>query len=132
MKPHNKQNRHYSNQCGRKFVNDYRGLNYHPTYATEVLIPGKYAQVDVTLNLGSHPLPDLTDISPLEKMKANTDIQRSVRVRTASAPVAPISSELTQEKKRKRISPLGWIAIISGVVGSAVGITFGITAYKKS
>ena len=129
MKQQSKKNRHYSNQCGREFVNDYRGLNYHPTYATEVLIPGKYAQVDVTLTLGSHPLPDLTDVSPLEKMKANTDIQRSVRVRTAPAPVAPISSEQVQEKKRKRISPLGWIAITAGSLCAACGVRY---AFMKS
>ena len=75
MKHQSKQNRHYSNLCGRKFVNDFRGLNYHPTFDTEVFIPGKYAQVDVTLNLGSHPMPKVTDVSPLEQMKANMEVR---------------------------------------------------------
>lgn len=45
-------------------MNGFRGLNYHPTYNTEILIPGKYAEVDVTLNLGTHPIPELTDVTP--------------------------------------------------------------------
>lgn len=126
MKHQSKQNRHYSNLCGRKFVNDFRGLNYHPTFDTEVFIPGKYAQVDVTLNLGSHPMPELTDITSLEQMKANMEVQRRVRVRTAPAPVAPIASEPVQEKKSRRKTVVA--LIVAGL--SAIGIGFAL--YKKS
>lgn len=126
MKHQSKQNRHYSNLCGRKFVNDFRGLNYHPTFDTEVFIPGKYAQVDVTLNLGSHPMPELTDITSLEQMKANMEVQRRVRVRTAPAPVAPIASEPVQGKKTKRITTLGWVAIAVGVIATGFGVSYAI------
>ncbi len=129
MKHQSKQNRHYSNLCGRKFVNDFRGLNYHPTFDTEVFIPGKYAQVDVTLNLGSHPMPEVTDVSPLEQMKANMEVRRRVRVRTAPAPVAPIVSEPVQEKKTKRITTLGWVAIATGAICAVCGVRY---AFKKS
>ena len=126
MKHQSKQNRHYSNLCGRKFVNDFRGLNYHPTFDTEVFIPGKYAQVDVTLNLGSHPMPEVTDVSPLEQMKANMEVRRRVRVRTASAPVAPIASEPVLEKRSRRKTVVALIAAGLGAIG------IGFALYKKS
>jgi len=107
-------------------VNDFRGLNYHPTYDTEIFVPGKYAQVDVTLNLGSHPMPEVTDVSPLEQMKANMEVRRRVRVRTAHAPVAPVASEPVQEKKSRRKAVVA--LIVAGI--SAVGI--GYALYKKS
>ena len=126
MKHQSKQNRHYSNLCGRKFVNDFRGLNYHPTYNTEVFIPGKYAEVDVTLNLGTHPLPELTDVSPLEQMKANMEVRRRVRVRTAPAPAAPFASEPVQEKKSRRKTVVALIVAGLGAIG------IGYALYKKS
>ena len=126
MKHQSKQNRHYSNQCGRKFVNDFRGLNYHPTYDTEIFVPGKYAQVDVTLNLGSHPMPEVTDVSPLEQMKANMESRRRVRVRTAPAPVAPIASEPVLEKRSRRKTVVALIAAGLGAIG------IGFALYKKS
>lgn len=129
MKKISKGNRHRSHQRGKKFVKEFRGLNYHPTYNTEVNIPGKYAQVDVTLNLGAHPLPELTDITPLEQMKANMEDRRRVRVRTAPAPVAPIASEPVQEKKTKRITTLGWVAIAAGALCAVCGVGY---AFKKS
>ena len=131
MKHQSKQDRRWSNQEGKKFVNGFRGLIFNPisTYNTEVLIPGKYAKVDVTLNLGSHPLPELTDVTPLAQMKANMEERRRVRVRTAPAPVAPIASEPVQEKKRSRITPLGWLAIAAGTIGALCGVGY---AFKKS
>ena len=126
MTKHSKAERHWSNQEGKKFVKGFRGLNYHPTYNTEVLIPGKYAEVDVTLNLGSHPLPELTDVTPLEQMKANMEVRRRVRVRTASAPVAPIASEPVLEKRSRRKTVVALIAAGLGAIG------IGFALYKKS
>ena len=121
-----KRNRHYSHQCGKRFVKEFRGLNYHPTYNTEVVIPGKYAEVDVTLNLGTHPLPELTDVTPLEQMMANMESRRRVRVRTAPAPVAPIASEPVLEKRSRRKTVVALIAAGLGAIG------IGFALYKKS
>jgi len=128
MKKISKGNRHRSHQRGKKFVNGFRGLIFNPisTYNTEVLIPGKYAKVDVTLNLGTHPLPELTDVTPLEQMKANMEVRRRVRVRTAPAPVAPVASESVQEKKSRRKTVVA--LIVAGL--SAIGI--GYALYKKT
>lgn len=126
MTKHSKAERHWSSQEGKKFVKGFRGLNYHPTYNTEVFIPGKYAEVDVTLNLGTHPLPELTDVSPLEQMKANMEVRRRVRVRTAPAPVAPIASESVQEKKSRRKTVVALIVAGLGAIG------IGYALYKKS
>jgi len=123
-----KRNRHYSHECGQKFVKEYHGLNYHPTYNTEVHIPGKYAEVDVTLNLGTHPIPELTDITPLERMKANMEKTRRIRINTNPAPVAPAVPAPTQKPKRK-ISPWGWTAIIVGGVAAVIG---GVVACKRN
>ena len=120
-----KRNRHHSHECGQKFVKEYRGLNYHPTFNTEVFIPGKYAEVDVTLNLGTHPIPELTDITPLEQMKANMEKQRRVRI-TTTAPVAPIASNPKREKKRKSITTLGWVVIAAGVIAASFGVNYAI------
>lgn len=131
MEKFNKSNRLWSNQEGKKFVDKYRRLIFNPisTYNTEVLIPGKYAEVDVTLNLGTHPLPELTDVTPLEQMRANMEVRRRVRVRTTPAPVAPIASEPVQEKKTKRITTLGWVAIAAGALCAVCGVGY---AFKKS
>ena len=126
-----KRNRHHSHECGRKLVNDYRGLNYHPTFDTEVFIPGKYAQVDVTLNLGTHPMPEVTDVFPLEQMKAHMEDRRRVRVRTAPAPITPTAPAPEQKPKRK-ITPWGWAAIILGIAGVAGGAYAGYHHYKKT
>ena len=128
MEKFKKSNRLWSNQEGKKFVDKYRGLVFNPisTYNTEVVIPGKYAQVDVTLNLGSHPLPELTDVTPLEQMKANMKVKRRVRVRTAPAPVAPIASEPVLEKRSRRKTVVALIAAGLGAIG------IGFALYKKS
>lgn len=128
MEKFKKSNRLWSNQEGKKFVDKYRGLVFNPisTYNTEVVIPGKYAQVDVTLNLGSHPLPELTDVTPLEQMMANMESRRRVRVRTAPAPVAPIASEPVLEKRSRRKTVVTLIAAGLGVIG------IGFALYKKS
>ena len=128
MEKFKKSNRLWSNQEGKKFVDKYRGLVFNPisTYNTEVVIPGKYAQVDVTLNLGSHPLPELTDVTPLEQMKANMKVKRRVRVRTAPAPVAPIASEPVLEKRSRRKTVVA--LIVAGL--SAIGI--GYALYRKA
>ena len=128
MEKFKKSNRLWSNQEGKKFVDKYRGLVFNPisTYNTEVVIPGKYAQVDVTLNLGSHPLPELTDVSPLEQMKANMEVRRRVRVKTAPAPVAPIASEPVQEKKSRRKTIVALIAAGLGAIG------IGYALYRKA
>lgn len=126
MEKQKKSNRHWSNQEGKKFVKEFRGLNYHPTYNTEVQIPGKYAEVDVTLNLGTHPLPELTDVTPLEQMMANVESRRRVRVRTAPAPVAPIASEPVLEKRSRRKTVVALIAAGLGAIG------IGFALYKKS
>jgi len=128
MEKFKKSNRLWSNQEGKKFVDKYRGLVFNPisTYNTEVVIPGKYAQVDVTLNLGSHPLPELTDVTPLEQMMANMESRRRVRVRTAPAPVAPIASEPVLEKRSRRKTVVA--LIVAGL--SAIGI--GYALYRKA
>ncbi len=128
MEKFKKSNRLWSNQEGKKFVDKYRGLVFNPisTYNTEVVIPGKYAQVDVTLNLGSHPLPELTDVTPLEQMMANMERRRRVRVRTAPAPVAPIASEPVLEKRSRRKTVVA--LIVAGL--SAIGI--GYALYRKA
>ena len=128
MEKFKKSKRLWSNQEGKKFVDKYRGLVFNPisTYNTEVVIPGKYAQVDVTLNLGSHPLPELTDVSPLEQMKANMEVRRRVRVKTAPAPVAPIASEPVQEKKSRRKTIVALIAAGLGAIG------IGYALYRKA
>ena len=128
MEKFKKSKRLWSNQEGKKFVDKYRGLVFNPisTYNTEVVIPGKYAQVDVTLNLGSHPLPELTDVTPLEQMMANMESRRRVRVRTAPAPVAPIASEPVLEKRSRRKTVVTLIAAGLGVIG------IGFALYKKS
>lgn len=128
MEKFKKSNRLWSNQEGKKFVDKYRGLVFNPisTYNTEVVIPGKYAQVDVTLNLGSHPLPELTDVTPLEQMKANMKVKRRVRVRTAPAPVAPIASEPVLEKRSRRKTVVALIAAGLGVIG------IGYALYRKA
>ena len=126
MEKQKKSNRHWSNQEGKKFVKEFRGLNYHPTYNTEVQIPGKYAQVDVTLNLGTHPLPELTDVTPMKQMMANMESRRRVRVRTAPAPVAPIASEPVLEKRSRRKTVVALIAAGLGAIG------IGFALYKKS
>lgn len=128
MEKFKKSNRLWSNQEGKKFVDKYRGLVFNPisTYNTEVVIPGKYAEVDVTLNLGTHPLPELTDVTPLEQMMANMESRRRVRVRTAPAPVAPIASEPVLEKRSRRKTVVTLIAAGLGVIG------IGFALYKKS
>lgn len=128
MKKISKGNRHRSHQRGKKFVDKYRGLVFNPisTYNTEVVIPGKYAEVDVTLNLGTHPLPELTDVTPLEQMMADMESRRRVRVRTAPAPVAPIASEPVLEKRSRRKTVVTLIAAGLGVIG------IGFALYKKS
>lgn len=128
MKKISKGNRHRSHQRGKKFVDKYRGLVFNPisTYNTEVVIPGKYAEVDVTLNLGTHPLPELTDVTPLEQMMANMESRRRVRVRTAPAPVAPIASEPVLEKRSRRKTVVALIAAGLGAIG------IGFALYKKS
>lgn len=128
MEKFKKSKRLWSNQEGKKFVDKYRGLVFNPisTYNTEVVIPGKYAQVDVTLNLGSHPLPELTDVSPLEQMKANMEVRRRVRVKTAPAPVSPIASEPVQEKKSRRKTIVALIAAGLGAIG------IGYALYRKA
>ena len=131
MKKISKGNRYRSHQRGKKFVKEFRGLNYHPTYNTEVNIPGKYAQVDVTLNLGAHPLPELTNITPLEQMKANMEDRRRVRVRTAPAPITP-TAPVPEQKPKRKITPWGWAAIILGIAGVAGGAYAGYHHYKKT
>jgi hypothetical protein len=128
MKKISKGNRHRSHQRGKKFVDKYRGLVFNPifTYNTEVVIPGKYAQVDVTLNLGSHPLPELTDVTPLEQMMANMESRRRVRVRTAPAPVAPIASGPVLEKRSRRKTVVALIAAGLGAIG------IGYALYRKA
>lgn len=126
MEKYCKKNRHWSSQEGKKFAKEFRGLDIHPTYNTEILVPGKYAKVDVTLNLGTHPLEEVTDITPLEQMKANMEVKRRVRVRTAPAPAAPIAIEPVPEKKRKRITSLGWVAIAVGVIATGFGVGYAI------
>ena len=126
MEKYKKTSRNWSNQEGKKFVKEFRGLNYHPTYNTAVVIPGKYAQVDVTLNLGAHPLPELTDVTPLEQMMANMESRRRVRVRTAPAPVAPIASEPVLEKRSRRKTVVALIAAGLGVIG------IGYALYRKA
>lgn len=123
-----KRNRHYSHQCGKRFVKEFRGLDYHPTYNTEVHISGKYAEVDVTLNLGTHPIPELTDTTPLEKMKANMEKARRIRINANPAPVAPVTPAPEQKSKRK-ITPWGWAAIIVGGVAAVIG---GVVACKRN
>ena len=128
MEKFKKANRLWSNQEGKKFVDKYRGLVFNPisTYNTEVVIPGKYAEVDGTLNLGTHPLPELTDVTPLEQMMANMESRRRVRVRTAPAPVAPIASEPVLEKRSRRKTVVA--LIVAGL--SAIGI--GYALYRKA
>lgn len=128
MEKYKKTSRNWSNQEGKKFVDKYRGLVFNPisTYNTEVVIPGKYAEVDVTLNLGTHPLPELTDVTPLEQMMADMESRRRVRVRTAPAPVAPIASEPVLEKRSRRKTVVTLIAAGLGVIG------IGFALYKKS
>ncbi len=126
MEKYNKRKRYWSNQEGKKFVKRFRGLNYHPTYNTEVLIPGKNAKVDVTLNLCTHHLPDITDVAPLGQMKANMKVRRRVRVRTAPAPVAPFASEPVQEKRSRRKTIVALIAAGLGAIG------IGYALYRKA
>ena len=128
MEKFKKSKRLWSNQEGKKFVDKYRGLVFNPisTYNTEVVIPGKYAEVDVTLNLGTHPLPELTDVTPLEQMMADMESRRRVRVRTAPAPVAPIASEPVLEKRSRRKTVVA--LIVAGL--SAIGI--GYALYRKA
>ena len=122
MNKYSKYNRHRSHLRGNEFVNSFNGLRIYPTFDTDVNIPGKYAKVDVALNLGSHPLPELTDVSTLEQMKVKMEKARKVRISTTPAPVAPIAPVSEQKQKRKRkISPWGWIALALAPAGSIYG-----------
>ena len=114
MEKYNKPNRHKSHRRGVEFVNSFNGLRNYPTYETEIHIPGKYAKVDVNLNLGTFPLEDLTDATPLEELKANLRKAHKVRV----------SEPKPQEKNTKRISPWGWVAVAAVVIGTSLGIGY--------
>lgn len=130
MKKKSKRKRHYSNQCGRQFVNNFNGLRYYPTFDTEFNLGGDNTKVDASINLGTYPMSDLVNVSHLEKLKVELEESRKVSINTTQVPMVQETLEPVQEQNPKRFSFWKWLGITLGF--ATIGVTTGVKILKKS
>ena len=130
MKKNSKRKRHYSNQCGRQFVNNFNGLRYYPTFDSEFNHGAEKAKVDASINLGTFPLSDLIDVTHLEKLKVDLEESRKVSINTTQVSMVQDTPAPVQEQNRKRFSFWKWLGITLGI--ATIGVTTGVKILKKS
>ena len=130
MKKKSKRKRHYSNQCGRQFVNNFNGLRYYPTFDSEFNLGGENVKVDASTNLGTYPMADLVNVSHLEKLKVELEESRKVSTNTTQVSKVQETPEPVQEQPPKRFSFWKWLGITFGI--ATIGVATGVKILKKS
>ena len=130
MKKNSKRKRHYSNQCGRQFVNNFNGLRYYPTFDTEFNLGGENVKVDASTNLGTYPMADLVNVSHLEKLKVELEESRKVSINTTQVSKEQETPKPVQEQNPKRFSFWKWLGFTFGI--ATIGVATCVKILKKS
>ena len=130
MKKNTKRKRHYSNQCGRQFVDNFNGLRYYPTFDTEFNFGDENVKVDASTNLGTYPLADLVNISHLQKLKVELEESRKVSINTTQVSKEQETPKPVQEQTPKRLSFWKWLWFTFGI--ATIGVATGVKNLKKS
>ena len=130
MKKTSKRKRHYSNQCGRQFVDNFNGLRFYPTFDTEFNLGDKNTKEDASINLGTFPLADLVDVSHLEKLKVDLEESRKVSINTSQVSMVQETPKPVLEQTPKRFSFWKWLGFTFGL--ATIGVAAGVKIIKKS
>lgn len=113
MQKHSKSRRCKNRRSGKAAVAYHNARNNRISVSRNVQVnmTGKNAHNNVT-------------ITPAHQTRK----PQPIIIRTPASAV-PVASRPVHEKKRKRISPLGWVAIATGAICAVCGVRY---AFKKS